>query len=144
MWNTIPSQVVAQRGAETFLVQFSLQLQAGTPSQGCCCPLCHVPPGCLPFPEGFYPALPLGVPYSPYILSANLLLLCLPKGSGGSAPSPAASFCPHRHTSYLENRNPPPSPASPQPLCPQHLQLPSPWDSSSCSAFHPCLIHSAG
>lgn len=31
----------------------------------------------------------------------------------------------------------PPSPASPQPLCPQHLQLSGPWESSSCSAFHP-------
>lgn len=77
----------------------------------------------------------------PSILSANLLFLCLCRGAGGSAPCPATSCCPHApvagtHRTWRTGIHPP-GPASSPPLCPKHLQLSRPRESSSCSAFHP-------
>lgn len=93
------------------------------------------------FSRRLLPCSPSLAALSPSILSASLLFLCLPKGSGGSVPSPDASCCPPTPLAGTHRTwgagIPPASPASSQPLCPQHLQLSSPRGSSSCSAFHP-------
>lgn len=127
MWHTIPSKVVAQRSrnlSSCHSFHFSSPWQSQQP-----CLLPSVPcSSWLPaFPEGFYPALCLWVPYP-----RSILFCCFVFAKVLGAVSPTLMA----HT-YLESRTPSCQPCSSQTLWPQHPQLSSPWGSSSCSAFHP-------